>query len=140
MATLGAISSPVDVTMGYPFLAPEVLDLTMPLPDELKTRDGDTKPVLKELAARYYPREWVMAPKLGFPTPKRAWMEGPLAPWVEEHLKPGCFSRKLLGDPTVDGLSVDKDFELIWTLVNLEEFLGLAFPGVPPAEVPVLEP
>jgi len=140
MATLSAISSPVDLTVDYPFLTPEVLNLTMPMPDVLKTREGNTKPILKELAARYYPRDWVMAPKLGFPTPTVEWLQGPLASWVEERLGPGRFSRMLLGDQTIDSLALPEDFELIWTLANLEEFLDLAFPGTPSGEVPILEP
>jgi asparagine synthase (glutamine-hydrolysing) len=139
MATLTAMARPSGIAMGYPFLTPEVLDVALALPDAYKERDGLPKPVARDLGARHYPRDWVEAPKLGFPTPTVRWLRGPLGPWVAERLGPGSWTRRTFGDPTVDALSPERDFELIWTLAGLEEFLLDAFPGVSGAEVSVVD-
>ena len=94
---------------------------------------------MRELGARYYPREWVEAPKLGFPTPVQWWMSGRLRPWIGSRLGGKSWSRRILGDGTIDSLSVAEDFELIWTLAGLEEFLSLAFPGRSRADIAVME-
>jgi len=140
MVTSSAISAPTGITMGYPYLTDPVLAVARALPDVYKNRGGEAKPVLKDLGARFFPREWMQAPKLGFPTPKRTWMSGALAPWIEERLGTGSFSRTILGDAVVDRLALPADYELIWTLASLEEALALAFPGADRGEIPVLEP
>jgi asparagine synthase (glutamine-hydrolysing) len=140
MVTSTAISTPEGISMGYPFLTPEMLDLARRLPDAHKRKDGEAKPVLKALGARFFPAEWMKAPKLGFPTPTIDWLQGALAPWIEERLGPGSLSRALLGSHLIEGLRLPDDYELIWTLSNLEEFLTLAFPGVGRETIQVLEP
>ena len=129
MVTSTAISEPFGITMGYPFLTPEVLDVVRVLPRQYKTLGGDAKPVLKALGARFYPSEWMHEPKLGFPTPMVSWIRGALRPWIENALTQGSRTRTLLGDTLVDSLSLPDDFELIWTLACLEEVLRQVTPA-----------
>ena len=138
MVTSTAISDPFGITMGYPYLTPEVLEVALALPDEYKERDGVSKPVMKALGSRFYPREWVLEEKLGFPTPTVFWMRGELAPWIEKGLGEGSWSRTNLGEALIEDLALPADFELMWTLAGLEEFLGLAFPGRLRSEIPAI--
>ena len=116
----------------------DVLDVALALPDPYKTLNGQTKPIMKELGSRTYPRSWAQAKKLGFPTPKVAWMKGELAPWMERMLGSGSWSRAVLGVDLVDDLRLPADYELLWTLAGLEELLDLSFPGVPRSEIPLI--
>ena len=119
-------------------MTPEVIDLAGTLPSDYKNLGGEAKPVLKMVGARYYPREWMDAPKLGFPTPTIAWLKGPLRSWMKERTGPTSWGRAMFGDQTIDELTPDRDFELLWTLASMEEFLSLAFPDREGREVPVL--
>jgi asparagine synthetase B (glutamine-hydrolysing) len=138
IVTSTAISDPCGITMGYPYLTQDVLDVALRLPNPYKRRDGQAKPVMKALAGEVFPYEWGMETKLGFPTPKVAWMREGLAPWIQGRLGVGSWSRAALGEELVEGLGLPDDHELIWTLTSLEEFLGLAFPEQAPADVRVL--
>jgi len=73
------LATPHHFEVEMPFLLPELMDIGLRLPRELQLDGHEAKPLLKELCARYFPREWVFAPKLGFPSPLAAWLRGPLA-------------------------------------------------------------
>lgn len=57
-----------------PFLDKEVLSLARTLPDVLKWNKGTTKYVLREAFKNIIPEATRHRPKLGFPTPLRAWL------------------------------------------------------------------
>ena len=70
------------------FLDTEVVEYVASLPGSLKIRDGQTKYILKEAAARYFPEEMIRRPKEGFLMPITQWVFGRLQPWVRETLSP----------------------------------------------------
>src|SRR5262249_36630048 len=61
-----------------PLLDHEVIELCARLPVHLKVKGGVGKYLLKRLAERYYPRDFVHRPKMGFGIPLVTWLRGPL--------------------------------------------------------------
>jgi len=61
-----------------PLLDDELVALAARMPAELKVRRLTTKYVLKQVAARYLPREIVHRAKHGFAVPVSEWLRGPL--------------------------------------------------------------
>ena len=70
-----------------PLLDHELVELAFRVPGELKV-SRDTKPLLKTVAERHVPRDCVRRPKQGFSIPIRHWLNGPLAPVVDDLLAP----------------------------------------------------
>jgi hypothetical protein len=129
---LTAIADSTAVRWSYPFLEGGVFNLARGLPPARRVRaDGITKPLVREAFARYLPREWAHRPKLGFVTPGREMMQGPLASWVSERVGPGTVADVCLG-PTVGELTLEADYQLLWTLATVEEYrrvVDLELPG-----------
>ena len=70
------------------FLDTEVVEYVAGLPGSLKIRHGETKYILKQAAARYFPEEMIRRPKEGFLMPITQWVLGELQPWIRETLSP----------------------------------------------------
>lgn len=71
-----------------PLLDSEVVRFAWRVPLAYKMRDGRRKWLLRELLARYAPRQMWDRPKRGFAVPTHAWLTGPLREWAEELLDP----------------------------------------------------
>ncbi len=76
-----------------PLLDHEMIELAFRLPPELKVRRGQTKPLLKRLAARRVPPECVYRPKEGFSIPVKEWLRQELRPVLEGLLEPRGLAR-----------------------------------------------
>ena len=57
-----------------PFLDHHVIELAMALPDTMKIRGNQKKYLLRQLLAKYLPRELIDRPKQGFAIPIRRWL------------------------------------------------------------------
>lgn len=95
MQARSRIGSEWGVATVHPFLDPAALELGLGQPVRERMRDGWSKPLLRELATRYFPAEWIYTGKFGFPTPLARWAEGPLR-------EPLAILK--LGQPAVPGL------------------------------------
>jgi asparagine synthase (glutamine-hydrolysing) len=69
-----------------PFLDHEVIEYCAGLPVELKVKNKTGKYLLKKLAERYYPVDFVHRTKMGFGIPLANWLRGPLRDLVMEML------------------------------------------------------
>ena len=61
-----------------PLLDHEVIEFCARLPVQYKVKDRVGKYLLKKLAERYFPANFVHRPKMGFGIPLAAWLRGPL--------------------------------------------------------------
>ncbi len=69
-----------------PYLDRELVELAFRVPDVLKAAHGETKVLLKRVAARHVPRECVYRPKEGFSIPMKSWLGYQFRPLMEELL------------------------------------------------------
>ena len=90
------------------FLDTEVVEFVAALPGSLKIHDGETKYILKQAAARYFPEEMIRRPKEGFLMPVTEWVLGDLQPWVRATLSPERLARYGIFDPASVGPLVDR--------------------------------
>lgn len=70
-----------------PLLDHEVIEYCAALPVGLKVKDGVGKYLLKKLAERYFPTQFVHRRKMGFGIPLADWLRGPLRQILEERLR-----------------------------------------------------
>jgi len=90
------------------FLDTEVVEYAASLPGSLKIRNGETKYILKQAAARYFPQEMVRRPKEGFLMPIAQWILGGLQPWVRTMLAPERLALHGLFDSTRVAALIDQ--------------------------------
>ena len=84
----------VSLETRVPFLSDEVAAFAWSLPRAMKLRQGKGKWALRELLARYVPRELFERPKMGFGVPIDSWLRGPLREWSEALLDEGRLRRE----------------------------------------------
>lgn len=70
-----------------PLLDHEVIEYCAALPLKFKVRNQSGKYLLKKLAERYFPVEFVHRRKMGFCVPLDAWLRGPLRQMLEDVLR-----------------------------------------------------
>jgi asparagine synthase (glutamine-hydrolysing) len=67
-----------------PLLDKELVELAFRIPSSLKIANGQSKDLLKAVAARHVPRECVYRPKEGFSIPMKHWLGTEFRPLLEE--------------------------------------------------------
>jgi asparagine synthase (glutamine-hydrolysing) len=110
----------------HPFLSIEALRVGLAQPVADRLRDGWSKPLVRELACRYFPRDWIYCEKFGFPTPLGAWMDGPLKPRVDmledgRDAVPGLWRPDVLAQ-----CRQERNHEVLWGAMTLEFLLRRA--------------
>jgi asparagine synthase (glutamine-hydrolysing) len=110
-----------------PLIDHKVVEFAASLPGDLKLRGRNLKYILKQVAARYLPRELLTRRKQGFGFPIAIWLRTDLrrfterifaeSRFVEQGLFEGDYVRRLVGEHM--GGKIDHNFRL-WILINLE--------------------
>lgn len=76
-----------------PLLDHELIEFCARLPARLKVRHRTGKYLLKKLAERYYPKDFVYRRKMGFGIPLDAWLRGPFRALLNDVLRdPACMA------------------------------------------------
>lgn len=73
-----------------PLLDHRVVEMSWTLPTLLKHRDGNVKWILREVLARYVPRDITDRPKQGFEVPIGDWLRRELRDWAESLMMPAA--------------------------------------------------
>jgi asparagine synthase (glutamine-hydrolysing) len=107
-----------------PFLDYRIAELASSIPGELKIRGLTLKYILRQVAARYLPREIIERPKEGFVLPKHIWLKGGLLPLLRNLLSPerlgvhGFFNYQVVDNLVERFLKGDDSLTFrIWTLM-----------------------
>lgn len=129
-------SMAVALEVRAPFLDHRVAEFAWSLPVEYCVEEGQRhgkgrgKRVVRELLARYVPRDLFERRKQGFGVPIGEWLRGPLRGWAEDLLEP----RRLAGQGILQGKTVEhlwrqhlcgwRNHEnLLWSLLMFEAWL-----------------
>jgi asparagine synthase (glutamine-hydrolysing) len=82
-----------------PLLDSRVVELAWSLPRAMRVDAAGGKRILRDVLARYVPRELTDRPKRGFGVPVAAWLRGPLREWAEALLAPARLRAQGFLDP-----------------------------------------
>jgi asparagine synthase (glutamine-hydrolysing) len=82
------MSMAVSLEARVPYLDVELVELAFSMPAKFKIEAGETKALLKKVAARHLPHECVYRPKEGFSIPIKQWLTTTLKPLMEDLLEP----------------------------------------------------
>jgi asparagine synthase (glutamine-hydrolysing) len=119
-----------------PFLDHRLVEFTMDIPMEWKTRDGVAKYLLKKVAEGIIPHETIYRKKMGFGAPMSQWLKSEFGNFVETSIlssgliEAGYFNevhiRKLFADHRSGRL---ENAVYIWVLFNLTAWYGYWIEG-----------
>src|SRR4029077_1435302 len=114
-----------------PLLDHRVVEFAWTLPQEFKTQGGIGKRILRDVLARYVPRELFERPKVGFGVPIDAWLRGPLRDWAEDLLdenrlkRGGFFHPKPIRQKWAEHLSGKTNWQyLLWDILMFQAWLA----------------
>lgn len=105
-----------------PLLDHRLVEFALRMPSAVKLQNGQTKHVLKELLARYIPRELFERPKQGFMIPYAKWLNGRLRPHVVEAVHHLAKWEVLDGAQIRSYLSTQSHRHLLWALTALSQW------------------
>jgi len=119
----GRLATYYGLQMYVPFTLNDPRSVAARLPLEMQNKNGVYKKVLRELACRYFDREFIYSEKFGFPTPTKQWLKGPLGERVQRSIQgTGAASRYYMAD-RLSTLSIDQDFAHFWFAICLDELI-----------------
>lgn len=123
-----------------PLLDRHVVEFAWRIPLSMKVREGKGKWLLREVLAKYLPKELVDRPKAGFSVPMATWLRGPLRAWAESLLSERRLRDDGYLDPVrvrrmwVEHLSGSRDWRFgVWDVLMFQSWLDAQFQSSRPA-------
>jgi asparagine synthase (glutamine-hydrolysing) len=112
-----------------PFLDHELVEYAFAIPDRHKICQGQSKYVLRQVAAKYIHPSCLAAPKKGFDLPSDRWMRGWLYPFIQEKLttlsRRGLFRPEAIWRIHREWGGRCRSFRSVWELVSVEMWLEM---------------
>lgn len=111
-----------------PFLSKEILEYAPTLPDQFKVKGRTSKYLLRQLAVKYLPPEFIQQPKRGFEIPLSNWIDNELRDVVFDYLgSSGAYYQNFIKKDFVQNIlnkkatiAREKRAKILWTLLSLE--------------------
>ena len=106
-------------------LDPAIVELATRMPRGLKIHPatGESKPVLREICATVAGRDVAGWSKMGFPSPERELIAGPLRAEWAACTGPDARVARLFDPALLGALDPAVDHQTVWTLLTLEHLL-----------------
>jgi asparagine synthase (glutamine-hydrolysing) len=121
------MSMAVSLEVRVPLLDKEMVELAFEVPQELKINGGESKAILKRIAARHVPSDCVYRPKEGFSIPMKRWLGSQFLPIMEHYLAPRRINEAgLFKSSTIEKLKREhlegraNHSHIIWSLIVFE--------------------
>jgi asparagine synthase (glutamine-hydrolysing) len=131
------MSMATSLEVRVPLLDKELVELAFQIPPNLKVAGGNSKAILKRVAARHVPRSCVYRPKEGFSIPLKHWLGHEFRPIVEHYLAPGRIAGEGLFEfTTIDSLKQAhfagqaNHSHVLWSLIVFEAWKERWLDGV----------
>jgi asparagine synthase (glutamine-hydrolysing) len=102
-----------------PFLDHRFVELSMSIPESVKTRNGTLKYILKHAVRGLLPDDLIDRPKQCFGVPIHEWLLGGLGPVVRRELTEFCDATDLFDRSEVFRLIDEHETLPVWVLLNL---------------------
>lgn len=128
-----------------PLLDYRLVEFAWRVPRAFKIRDGKGKWILRDLLARYVPREIIDRPKAGFAVPVQQWLRGPLRRWAEDLLderriaREGLLNASLIRQTWSEHLAGRDWSSRLWAVLMFESWLESTRSGASNGPFPVAE-
>ncbi|GGN07270.1 asparagine synthase (glutamine-hydrolyzing) [Actinoplanes campanulatus] len=151
LAKADRMSMAHSLELRVPFLDQQVYAAAAGLPTELKLPHGTatTKHALREAMKGIVPESVREARKLGFPTPTRLWLRGPIGDWVDHLLATSGaseyldleYARGLLAEHRAGGADRSRKVWTVamfclWHAIAVEGTISVDVPAAPTAVLP----
>lgn len=121
------VSMAASVESRVPFLDHPLAEFAMSIPSQYNIRGLAGKNILKAAVSDLLPASIINRRKMGFPTPWRAWLDGPAMEYVQQVLgEPRTVCRKLFNPDGIRQMLAEHrsrrhdHADRIWRLLNLE--------------------
>jgi asparagine synthase (glutamine-hydrolysing) len=118
------MSMAVSLEARVPYLDPTLVELAFRMPTRYKIWNGQTKVLLKSIAAAYVPQDCVYRPKEGFSIPIKNWLSTQFRPLMEEYLDSKVIQQQGIFQPeTIERLKTDhlagmtNHSHILWSLI-----------------------
>lgn len=112
-----------------PLLDPTIVEFAWSLPQHMKSRDGVSKWLLRQVLYRHVPPALIERPKMGFGVPIGDWIRGPIRDWAENLLSTESLNRAGLIRPEPvrqawqEHLSGRRNWQhQLWVILMLQEW------------------
>lgn len=123
------MSMAVSLETRVPYLDPDMVALAFRVPESLKADAGNTKILLKKVAARHVPKECVYRPKEGFSIPIKHWLNAEFKPLMNDLLSEntikadGIFNVEMINRLKREhGSGLANHSHLLWALIVFHDW------------------